>query len=420
MKKLILLVVLLLTTTLSFSQTGTVTSVAALTIGASGTDVTSTVANSTTTPVLTLNIPSASATTRGLVTIGAQTFAGEKTFAASITSNPTASTGTYTPFYRALIEGKSIAVGKTFDIFKAWGTVTGSSLSGITYVGLGITNDISGMPTPYLGLGRNNKQNIYLFSIPAALPDGVSQINSRLQVGYDQWSPDTNNTNTLAVNGNISAKGLSLGNNNIITFGGPNLATSYFGWGLGNGSWDSRPNDAIGKPYIIQNHMGLTFNAHSYYGGIRFYNQGYPSVYDSQLVMSIVDNSVGIGTKAPDEKLTVNGKIHAKEVRVDLTIPPDYVFQKYFTGNSTLKPEYNLPTLQEVENFAKQNHHLPEIPSAKEIQEKGFQLGEMNAKLLQKVEELTLYAIDQDKKLTALEKEIAEMKAQVKAILAKK
>lgn len=498
MKKLPLF--LLLLSTLSFSQ---VTSVAALTIGTSGTDVNSTVATSTTTPAITLNIPNAGITARGLVTNGMQTFAGLKTFTGAIISHTIASEVNDTPFYIAAIAGKKVPVGKTFDIFKAWGNVTGSSLSGITHVGLGVRNDISGMPTPFLALGRDNKQNIYLFSKPAAFPDGVSQINSRLQVGYDQWSPDTNNANTLAVNGNISAKGISIENNNIITFEGPNLANSLYGWGIGNGSWDSRPNDALGKPYIMQHHNGLSFNAHSYYGGIRFYNQGYPSVYDSELVMSIVDNAVGIGTTTPkakldveggdfylgenvasdgnrrefrvygfdngskfygsshanydndkrtfeistssqtqqlkfdassnangfitlwpgtsagvgigtlttgSHKLAVEGTIGAREVKVYLGAWSDFVFKK----------DYNLPTLLEVETHIKDKGHLKDIPSEKEVVQNGVDLGEMNAKLLQKVEELTLYAIDQDKKLTAFEKEIAEMKTQVKAILAKK
>jgi len=52
----------------------------------------------------------------------------------------------------------------------------------------------------------------------------------------------------------------------MTTFGGPNSIDSFFGWGVGNGSWDNRPNDTNGKPFIIQHHRGLTFNAHSFYG----------------------------------------------------------------------------------------------------------------------------------------------------------
>ncbi len=117
---------------------------------------------------------------------------------------------------------------------------------------------------------------------------------------------------------------------------------------------------------------------------------------------------VGLGSLNPDERLTVNGKIHAKEIKVDLAIPADYVFQKYFTGFSTLKPEYEILSLNEIESFIKDNHHLPNIPSAQEIQENGFHLGEMNNLLLQKVEELTLYIIEQNKRIEVLEANLAE------------
>ncbi len=115
------------------------------------------------------------------------------------------------------------------------------------------------------------------------------------------------------------------------------------------------------------------------------------------------NGNVGIGTNNPDQKLTVNGSIHAKEVKVDLNIPADYVFQKYYNGESLLKPEYKMPTLEEVEAFTKANNHLPEIPSAQEIQENGLMLKEMTNLLLQKVEELTLYVIEHKKKINHLE-----------------
>lgn len=121
--------------------------------------------------------------------------------------------------------------------------------------------------------------------------------------------------------------------------------------------------------------------------------------------MSINENGkVGIGTTNPDEKLTVKGKIHAEEVRVDLSVPPDYVFQKYYTGVSILKESYKMLTLEEVEEFTKKNHHLPEVPSAKQIQKEGLNLKQMTALLLQKVEELTLYTIEQEKRIKVLEK----------------
>lgn len=106
--------------------------------------------------------------------------------------------------------------------------------------------------------------------------------------------------------------------------------------------------------------------------------------------------NVGIGTENPDARLTVNGNIHSKEVKVDTSIPvPDYVF----------KEDYNLRSLQEVENYIKENSHLPEIPSAKEFEQNGIKVSEMNMSLLKKIEELTLYVIHQNKKISELQQE---------------
>lgn len=107
--------------------------------------------------------------------------------------------------------------------------------------------------------------------------------------------------------------------------------------------------------------------------------------------LSILRNGmVGIGTKNPDELLTVKGKIHSEEVIVDLSVPgPDYVFEE----------DYDLPSLTEIEAFIKANKHLPEVPSAKEMEENGIVLGKMNMLLLKKIEELTLHTINQQKEL---------------------
>ncbi len=105
--------------------------------------------------------------------------------------------------------------------------------------------------------------------------------------------------------------------------------------------------------------------------------------------------NVGIGTTAPDSKLTVKGNIHTEEVRVDLSVPgPDYVF----------KQGYDLKSLEEVQDYIKEHGHLPNIPPAKEMEANGIQLGEMNMKLLEKIEELTLYTIQQQEKIKELKK----------------
>ncbi len=117
---------------------------------------------------------------------------------------------------------------------------------------------------------------------------------------------------------------------------------------------------------------------------------------------------LGIGTASPDAKLAVNGNIHTKEVKVDLIGWSDFVFED----------SYKLPTLKEVEQHIKENGHLKDIPSEEEVKKDGIYLGEMDSKLLQKIEELTLYTIEQQKqietqysKIEKLEKENNELQS---------
>lgn len=101
------------------------------------------------------------------------------------------------------------------------------------------------------------------------------------------------------------------------------------------------------------------------------------------------DGNMGIGTATPAEKLAVNGNIRAKEIKVETSNWPDYVFNV----------DYQLPSLAETEIAIKNTGHLPGIPSASEVKANGVELGEMNAKLLQKIEELTLHLIEKDKQI---------------------
>lgn len=92
--------------------------------------------------------------------------------------------------------------------------------------------------------------------------------------------------------------------------------------------------------------------------------------------------------------LKSNGQLMAKEVLVTLTGWPDYVFSK----------DYERMSLPETEAYIKENGHLPGVPSAEEVEEKGLSLGEMNAKLMEKVEELTLYVIELQKQIDELKR----------------
>jgi len=123
------------------------------------------------------------------------------------------------------------------------------------------------------------------------------------------------------------------------------------------------------------------------------------------------NGKIGIGTNAPDELLTVKGKIHTQEVLVDLNgaVAPDYVFEKYYEGVSKLNPSYDFPNLSEIEIYVTEHHHLPGVPSAEEFEENGLSLKKMNLILLEKLEELTLFTIQQQKEIELLKESLNQI-----------
>ena len=156
---------------------------------------------------------------------------------------------------------------------------------------------------------------------------------------------------------------------------------------------------------------------HDFYGqtnsSINFYRGGsvlggfitFNTSDNTEKMRIATDGNVGIGTTKPAHKLDVIGTIRSREVRVDMS-GADFVFEE----------KYPLMPLTELEAYVKKNKHLPEIATAKEMQELGSNLGDLNTKLLQKIEELTLYVIEQQKLITQQAKELESHKVMLAKI----
>lgn len=152
----------------------------------------------------------------------------------------------------------------------------------------------------------------------------------------------------------------------------------------------------------------VTFNQTSNHPSIRLYrptgtsNTAYPWWIENNRNLSFKSsNPANVGSETVSDimtlsrngNVTIYGKLEAKEIKVTLTPTADFVFEE----------DYNLPKLASIEKYIKKEKHLPEIASASEMKEKGVNIGDFQIQLLQKIEELTLYTIDQEKRLNSIE-----------------
>jgi len=195
----------------------------------------------------------------------------------------------------------------------------------------------------------------------------------------------------LNVNGVFTAKSANITGNLTVKEGPFNLAlgnayskdlsfgTSYVGFNAirNNGTWKLAGDGANNGGGVIWSSIWGDL----YFASLPVTGAGMQTLTDAQ-----VKNNIKL-------HITNTGKLKAKEIEVTLANWPDFVFGK----------DYKLPSLSEVEQFVTQNQHLPNVPSAAEVEANGVNVGEMNAKLLQKVEELTLYIIQIEKRLSEVE-----------------
>jgi hypothetical protein len=247
----------------------------------------------------------------------------------------------------------------------------------------GVPNNTSGVSLDF-GIGNNAVNN----NIEGRITLKETYFSARPKMIFSLWDQNNTMQDRVAIDdagnvgiGTMSPEGFQVQKN------------------LTNEASQSQDNVRIGilgTPRIILDKAGHTpFELDNANGRFRIFSPG----VERFTITS--DGNVGIGTTNPNQKLTVNGTIYGKEVKVDLNVPgPDYVFE----------PTYQLPSLTETEAYIKAHKHLPEVPSAKEMEANGINLSEMNMLLLKKVEELTLHVIELKKRDEAMQKELNALK----------
>lgn len=272
--------------------------------------------------------------------------------------------GTNNPKHLLHINGNTMISGSNKALLFATSESSTYGNFGIRYTGSGLNFYMpnEGSPTNYLLFIKNNG-NIGI---------GKSNPTYKLDVSGSLQSTSLQ-TESLSVTSDINFRSLAGNSTKILTINNDgNLSSTDY----------ATVQDNMGNHTAIQN---INLNGNKLVGG----TSGNGGIF-------VADNGnvrIGVGTMNPTKALEVNGTIRSKEVIVEIANWSDFVFDN----------NYKLMSLKETERFIKQNGHLPNVPSAAEVEKEGIELGEMNAILLQKIEELTLYVIE-------LEKQIDELK----------
>lgn len=290
------------------------------------------------------------------------------------------------------------------------------TLGSIQSIGLGYTTNNSiqpaeiGFHTMYTGgytygdivfATRNGWENIAPTEVARITSNGnvgIGSVNpsSRLEV-YDELKASSRVLNIRrGAQGYASDLGTSFGNPYLTIGGAEYKVNSLQSIGFGYTTSGSMQAAEIG--FKTMNTGGYT------YGDIVFATRdGWENIAPSEVVRITSNGKVGIGTSSPGSyALAVNGDVKVRKLVVTQSNWPDYVFHS----------GYKLRSLSQVEQFIKANEHLPDMPPAKEMEKEGVNVGETQALLLKKIEELTLYLIGIQKENSLIRKTNAEIKRQ--------
>lgn len=272
--------------------------------------------------------------------------------------------GTTDPKQELHINGNTMISGSGKSLLFANSSSSIYGDFGIRYTGAGLNFFIpnGGTPTNNLIFIKNNGD----------IGVGTNRPSCKFDVSGDLKAAGLQ-SESLKVTGEINFRSLAGNSTKVITIDsdGDLLTTDFSTFHDNMGNHTASHNLNLNGNKIVNGTLGT--------GGIYVHTNG--------------NVRIGSGTANPTKALEVNGTIRSKEVIVEIANWSDFVFDN----------NYNLMSLKETERFIKRNGHLPNVPSATEVEKEGIELGEMNAILLQKIEELTLYVIELEKKIEKLE-----------------